>query len=517
MNETSNFLVVGGGLAGLSFALRSAKRSRVTIITKSTLMDSNSSLAQGGIAAVIRAPDNYQKHINDTIKVGQGLSDREAVEVLVHHGSEEIKWLIEQGVEFTETHGELDLTREGGHSSRRVVHAGDITGFEVQKTLIQNARDTPNIRVIENIIGVDLIIENGVCRGVKAFDIKASSIIDFLADFTVLATGGVGQLYAKTSNPMIATGDGVAMAWRAGAVLRDMEFVQFHPSILDHGESPFFLISEAVRGEGGILVNTEKEAFMTRYHPLQDLAPRDVVSRAIVEEQKKGQVYIDIRERGKDYLTERFPGIYAECEKRGIKMDEDLIPVSPAAHYFCGGVKTNHYGETNIPGLLVFGESSCTGVHGANRLASNSTLECMVFSDLASRRITKDCDEFPEQTILDKFSSSNASDDYREIIQNIMWKNVGINRKVPDLMKAQTQLDKIYHKTIEKLEKETSLSNIETRNLACVARLIARAAHIRLESRGTHMLNEYPVRDDENWLKHIEFKKENVILVDHRK
>lgn len=479
-------------------------------------MDTNSSLAQGGIAAVIRPPDNFEKHINDTLKVGQGLSDRKAVETLVRHGPDEINWLIKQGVEFTKQDGELDLTREGGHSSRRVVHAGDITGYEIQKKLVENAKKHQNIKIYEEVTAIDLIIKDGVCIGVKALDNNSSRIVEFYADTVLLATGGTGQLFLKTSNPLVATGDGIAMAWRAGAVLRDLEFVQFHPSILDYGESPFFLISEAVRGEGGVLVNSEKEAFMTRYHPMQDLAPRDIVSRAIVEEQKKGPVYIDIRERGKDFLTERFPGIYAECLKRGIRMDENLIPVSPAAHYFCGGVKTGLYGETSIPGLLVIGESACTGVHGANRMASNSLLECLVFSDMATSRISVDKYDFPERVYGEEANSSNKPSIYREIVQKIMWEQVGINRETSELHEAKNRLDTIYIETLNQLVENVSLANIEARNLACLARLVVKAAYTRTESRGTHMLHDHPVRDDEHWLKHIEFKKEDVILVDHK-
>ncbi|MCW4013542.1 MAG: FAD-binding protein, partial [Candidatus Bathyarchaeota archaeon] len=304
-------------------------------------------------------------------------------------------------------------------------------------------------------------------------------------------------------------------AWRAGAVLRDLEFVQFHPSILDHGESPYFLISEAVRGEGGVLINSEGEAFMPRYHPMHDLAPRDVVSRAIVEEQKKGPVYIDIRDHGKEFLTTRFAGIYAACLERGIRMDEDLIPVSPAAHYFCGGVKTNEYGETNISGLLVIGESACTGVHGANRMASNSLLECLVFSDMAVSKIT-DYSDFPTRVSKGKISSKGKTNDYKENIQNTMWKHVGINRNIWDLHYAREELDLKYAETQDQIKENITLQNIEARNLACVARLVAHAASIRTESRGTHMLTDYPVRNDEYWMKHIEFKKEEVTLADHK-
>jgi len=479
------------------------------------MMDSNSSLAQGGIAAVMRPPDTYEKHINDTLKVGQGLSDRKTVEILVRHGPKQINWLMEQGVDFSKHNGMLDLTREGGHSSRRVVHAGDITGFEVQKQLVENAKTNENIKIYEEITAIDLITSEDKCVGIRALDNNTSKIIEFYADTVVLATGGSGQLYSKTSNPLVATCDGVAMAWRAGAILRDLEFVQFHPSILDHGESPYFLISEAVRGEGGVLVNSEKEAFMTRYHPMLDLAPRDVVSRAIVEEQKKGPVYIDIRGQGKEFLSTRFAGIYAACLERGIKMDEDLIPVSPAAHYFCGGVKTNEYGETNISGLLVIGESACTGVHGANRMASNSLLECLVFSDMAVSKIN-DRGNFPEKISMGKISARQKTNDYKKNLQNIMWKHVGINRNIWDIHYAREELDQIYAKTQEQIEENITVQNIEARNLACVARLVAYAASIRTESRGTHMLTDYPVRNDEYWLKHIEFKKEEVTLADHK-
>ena len=449
------------------------------------------------------------------MNVGRGLSDRESVETLVKNGPKQIKWLIEQGVKFTRRNGELDLTREGGHSRRRVVHAGDITGYEVQKKLIENAKANPNIRIYENVIVIDLIIKKGKCIGVKSLDTVNSRILEFYTDFTILATGGIGQLYSKTSNPLIATGDGVAMAWRAGARLRDIEFVQFHPTILDHGKTPYFLISEAVRGEGGILVNSDKEAFMTRYHSMQDLAPRDVVSRAIVEEQHKGQVFMDIRERGKEFVMERFPNIYEECLARGIKMDEDLIPVSPAAHYFCGGVLTDLNAETNLSGLLVLGETACTGVHGANRMASNSLLECLVFSEIASTGIMKDTIGFPECIIKDKIDNS-IYNDTRNVVQEIMWNKVGINRDLYHLEEAKKELDRFYKYAQRKLEEDLSVKNIEIRNLACLARLIARAAQTRKESRGTHLLNDYPFRDDTNWLKHIIFEREKKRLVDHK-
>ena len=485
----------------------------MTILSKTELIDSNSSLAQGGIAAVQRLPDNIAKHVSDTMQVGQGLSNRKAVELMVKYGPMEIQWLIDQGVDFSYLYGELDLTREGGHSARRVVHAGDITGYNVQETLIMKAREHPNIRVIEGVIVVDLLIEDGICKGVTT--LGNGELGEYRADTVVLCTGGAGQIFAKTSNPVVATGDGVAMAYRAGAIIRDMEFFQFHPSILDDGDSPYFLISEAVRGEGGILVNSDGEAFMHKYHKLKDLAPRDVVSRAIVNEQKNGQVYVDIRERGIEYLTQRFPGIYAECLERGLKMDKDLIPVSPAAHYMCGGVKVNEYGETSIKGLLAFGETGCSGVHGANRLASNSTLECMAFTHLASERITESDSTFPVYKVTGRNTSSNPSKEVRDHIQNIMWGAFGIIRKLDEMNNYLHVLEKTLKESNSDPIDTLHHSSVEDRNLAVIAMLVAKSAVTRLESRGTHKLDEYPDRDDQNWSKHIEIKEENVTLVDH--
>lgn len=514
MDKTGNFLVVGAGLAGLSFALRAAEHTKVTILSKTGLMESNSSLAQGGIAAVQRLPDNYAKHVSDTIHVGQGLSSKEAVELMVRYGPSEINWLIEQGVDFSYYHGELDLTREGGHSARRVVHAGDITGYNVQETLTMKAKGHPNIKIIENTVAIDLIVEQNRCMGVSVLTIDGE-IAEILADTTVLCTGGSGQVFAKTSNPVIATGDGVAMASRTGAVVKDLEFYQFHPSILDHGESPFFLISEAVRGEGGVLVNSSGGRFMPRYHPLHDLAPRDVVSRAVVNEQKNGPVYIDIREMGKPYLSTRFSGIYAECQKRGFKMDEDLLPVSPAAHYMCGGIKVNLQGETTITGLLAFGETSCSGVHGANRLASNSTLECMVFPHYATEKLESSETDFPSITIISKQDKERPYKSYRGRVQKLMWSSFGIVRNQESMERSENLLKEIIQEIESDFMVHKSRGLIEELNIATVGLLLAKSASTRKESRGTHKLEEIPHRDDQNWLKHIEIKKNKVTLVDH--
>jgi len=514
VNDTGNYLVVGAGLAGLSFALRASKMNRVTVLSKSDLMNSNSSKAQGGIAAVQRLPDSFDKHTGDTLHVGQGLGDRRAVELMVRYGPGEIQWLMDLGVDFSFHGGELDLTREGGHSARRVVHAGDITGHSVQEALIDNAVKNPRIRLHENVTAIDLIVEDGRCVGLLALN-EGNELVEFRADTTALCTGGSGQLYSKTSNPVVATCDGVAMAFRAGVVMRDMEFIQFHPSILDHGSSPFFLISEAVRGEGGVLVNSEGERFMLRYHPLHDLAPRDVVSRAIVEEQKKGPVYIDIRDMGEKYLTLRFPGIYKECLERGFRMDTDLIPVSPAAHYMCGGIKVNEYGETSVTGLLAFGETSCSGVHGANRLASNSTLECMTFPHIAVEGIVESSEDFPSEKVNRQIAPGLSTVSMRAQLQEIMWTNYGIIRKMGAMREAELLIRVINERTGYNLCQSMTRETIEDRNLSNVALLVARAAQIRRESRGTHKLEEYPFRDDENWLKHIEFKENDVTLADH--
>jgi L-aspartate oxidase len=514
VKKTGNYLIIGAGLAGLSFALRASRKSKVTILSKTDIMESNSAKAQGGIAAVQRLPDNYNKHINDTLRVGQGLSNRKMVELMVKNGPQQIKWLIERGVDFSYQGGELDLAREGGHSVSRVVHAGDITGYNVQKTLIEHVRKDPNIRVYENTPVIDLVTEKGKCVGVIALK-ENIELVEYRANFVVLCTGGVGQLYSKTSNSITATGDGLAMAYRVGAVIRDIEFYQFHPSIFDHGSSPFFLISETVRGEGGVLVNSEGVRFMPRYHALHDLAPRDVVSRAIVEEQKKGNVYLDIRERGRIYLTSRFPNIYNECLKGGYRMDTDLIPVSPAAHYMCGGIKINESGETTISGLLAFGENACSGVHGANRLASNSTLECLTFPFIASETINDYCDDFPEENIVRYSEHAPDLPSPRPQLQEIMWSSYGIIRRKQSMREAEKALKEIRDITEHNFRKSVTLQSIEDRNLGVVAWLLAQAAVNRHESRGTHELEEYPFRDDANWLKHIEFHESELILVDH--
>ena len=507
----AQFLVIGSGLAGLSFALKAADLGEVTILTKNELSDSNSDYAQGGVASVLSPSDDFSSHIEDTLRLGRGLCNRTAVELMIKRGPEEIQWLIDMGVEFDRTDSTLDLGKEGGHSTRRVAHAGDQTGHAIQTALISWVKENPSITVKEHTLAYDLLLDQGACTGVRALDEGACNLNYYQAPVTVLATGGVGHLFAKTSNPEVATGDGVSMAWWAGAEIEDMEFIQFHPTILNTGDSPFFLISETVRGEGGILRNSKGEAFMDGRHPLKDLAPRDTVSREMVEEQKAGPVYLDIRHHDESFLMKRFPAIFKECMDNGYNMAYDLIPVSPAAHYQCGGVKVNLYGETSIPRLYAFGECSCTGVHGANRMASNSLLECMAFTSNAFKKIKLHrIPEYTEFTRPIQVSLTSESDKVKSRLQDLMWSSAGINRSLMRLENALTELN-VIHEQIENLTVHgTSSQIVELHNLVTVARLVIRAALTRRESRGTHHLTDHPETDDVNWRRHIVFRRNKI-------
>ena len=502
----TRFLVVGGGLAGLSFALKVADMGGVLVLCKGSLMESNSMLAQGGIASVLGHDDTFEDHIIDTITVGQGLCRRSAVERMVRQGPAEIAWLRGLGVGFDTRKGGLDLTREGGHGRCRIAHVKDRTGEAIQTTLAAAARGHPGIRIVELCFAVDLILEHGRCVGVEAVD-AGGAVYEFRAPYTVLATGGAGLLYSKTSNSPAVTADGVAMAWRAGAEVTDVEFIQFHPTTLDLGESPYFLISESVRGEGGILRSSSGEAFMARYNPLLDLAPRDVVTRAIVREQVQGTVYLDVRHKGLPYLEERFPKIYGECRKRGIRMERDLIPVSPAAHYLCGGIRTNEYGETSIPGLLAIGECACTGVHGANRLASNSTLECMTFASFAVDKIREDPPTEggePRRISSAEMADEPCVDVLRRELQALMWVKAGIIRSERGLREARAGIQDLERRATEL--KGSSFRLLELRNMLDVGGLVVEAAYTRKESRGTHYMEDHPQRNDEEWLRHISIR-----------
>jgi L-aspartate oxidase len=507
----TDFLVIGSGIAGLNFALKAAEHGTVAVITKKETMESNTNYAQGGIAAVISPIDKFRLHIKDTLQTGCGLANKRAVEVLVKEGPKEIRELIKLGVGFSRIKGKLCLTREGGHSRKRIVFSKDATGREVERTLVFNIRNHRNINVYEQHIAIDLIIEKGRCIGARVFDIKKQILNVFFAKVTILATGGLGKIYAVTSNPDIATGDGIAMAYKVGAQIEDIEFVQFHPTTLNKKGAPHSLISETVRGEGGILRNSQGEAFMERYHQMKELAPRDVVARAIVSEMKKGQVFLDIRHRGERFIRKRFPTIYKKCLRYEIDMAKDLIPVTPAAHYACGGVKTNIYGETNIKGLYALGEVACTEVHGANRLASNSLLESLVFSSLTAKKTRQYVKGKKVQSKkVEEISAIKKNKKTRMLakeIQKLMWEKVGIIRNGEGLESALQELAEIKKEAdkIEGMNEEV----IELKNMVIVSQLVTKAALMRKESRGTHFREDYP-KTDKVWERHIVLEKNSM-------
>jgi L-aspartate oxidase len=504
----TDFLVIGSGISGLNFAIKAAKYGEVTVVTKKEIVESNTNYAQGGIASVIGKDDSFQLHLQDTLRTGCGLSNKRLVKILVKNGPREIQDLIFLGVNFDKKYGEFALGREGGHSRNRVLHIGDMTGREIERVLVQNVRRNKKIDVLENHFAIDLITKDKKCCGVWVLDKKNDEVIEIFSRVTVIAAGGIGWLYKYTSNPQIATGDGIAMAFRAGSRIEDIEFVQFHPTTLNKDNTPNFLISEAIRGEGAVLLNEDGERFMEKYHEMKELAPRDIVSRAIYNELKKGPVYLDIRHRGEDFIKNRFPTIYKECLKYGIDVTKVPVPVSPAAHYICGGVKTNEYGETNIENLLVVGECACTEVHGANRLASNSLLESLVFSSMAVHKAK----EFLKGKIQEK-SQKEKLEIYkgnRKKIKNLetelrksMWEHVGIVRSEEGLKYELEKLEQL-EKDVGNLYKTgISVELLELRNMITVGKLITKAALIRKESRGTHYREDYPKTDDKNWLRHI--------------
>jgi L-aspartate oxidase len=532
MEIVSDFLVIGSGIAGLFYALKVADYGQVVIITKKEKAESNTNYAQGGIASVFSPDDSYELHIQDTLNAGAGLCKREAVELMVREGPKKVEELIKIGVEFTRTqNGRLDLGMEGGHSRRRIVHAKDLTGREIERALLEKVANHPNVRIYEHHVAIDLITEHHLvgidkskkldnihCWGVYALDSKTGEVKKFLSKATLLATGGLGQVYLHTTNPLIATGDGVAMAYRAGAKIGNMEFIQFHPTTLYNSGSPAFLISEAVRGFGGILQTKQGEDFMKKYDPRGSLAPRDIVARAIDAELKKSgdeYVYLDLTHLNPDSVKERFPHIYEKCLEFKIDITKEPIPVVPAAHYSCGGVVTDLWGRTSIVGLYAAGEVAMTGVHGANRLASNSLLEALVFSERAAIDSVKFVKEnffkfpnIPDWIDTGIFNTEEwvlISHDKREI-QQLMWDYVGIVRSTLRLERAKrrieliaNEIEEFYKKT--KVTAEITAEILELRNLATVALLIVRSALMRKESRGLHFTTDYPERDDKNWLK----------------
>lgn len=527
-----DFLIIGSGIAGLSYALKVARKGTVAVVTKKRKMDSNTNYAQGGIAAVISPADSFEAHVADTLTAGAGLCRRDVVEAIVKAGPACIQELIDIGVQFSHdeiapTEEHLHLSREGGHSARRVVHAADATGREIEKALLRAVHHDPNIKIFENHIAVDLItapVDTGKqCIGAICLDSRGLNAKYFYAGTILLATGGAGIVYKHTSNPPIATGDGVAMAYRAGAAVANMEFIQFHPTTLYNPGGASFLISEAVRGEGGILVTQGGVRFMHKYHRSAELAPRDVVARAIDSELKASGdpcVYLDVTHLGHETILKRFPNIYYNCHKYGIDITKDRIPVVPAAHYMCGGVGTDLQGRTDLINLFACGEVAMTGMHGANRLASNSLLEAVAIADFAAEVATvndighllgKDVQTKPLDGVGERLKRRERvllQHDRNELL-NLMWDYVGVVRSDYRLNRARERVN-ILVKDIEDyfMTRAWSYEAIELRNLATVARLIIDFAIERQESRGLHYNSDHPDTDDTNWLRELVRKEE---------
>jgi len=519
--ESTDFLIVGGGIAGLRAAIGLASAGTVTILTKAEPSESNTGYAQGGIAAAVGSDDSPELHAADTMRAGDGLCDEAAVRALVENGAAGVRELIAWGAAFARTpDGELELAREAAHSVRRVLHAGDATGREIGRVLWQRVRARSSVTSIDHALVTDLIVAPGGrgdgVTGVVYYD-AAGARHEIRARATLLATGGAGQVFRETTNPSVATGDGVALAYLAGARVADLEFVQFHPTALKLEGAPRFLISEALRGEGARLVNVHGEPFMTNYHPDGDLAPRDVVARGIVRESDRtsGPVYLTLAHLDPEFVVARFPTIAAMCRQVGLDLGRDPIPVGPAAHYIMGGVETDEWARTSLPGLFAAGEVACTGVHGANRLASNSLLEGLVFGARAARAMTEalraatpkpdrvlapasapiaDVDLGPANVDGDRLAKSTPA------VQDLMWRSVGLFRTRAGLQPAVAALDVAASKTAHLAP---VVEKLRQRNLVTVARLIARAALRREESRGGHFREDFPKRDDRRWAIHV--------------
>jgi L-aspartate oxidase len=524
MTHRYDVLVIGTGIAGLSYALKAARLGSVAIVTKKEQAESNTNYAQGGVAAVMSQIDSFDMHVQDTLSTGMGLSHRDAVETMVREGPDRLRDLISIGAQFTYAGPQLDLGREGGHSANRIVHARDFTGREIERALLHAVTTDPHITIFENHVGLELITEHHVhgtrpdspihCWGAYVLNTQERRVDTFLAHVVMLATGGLGQVYLHTTNPPIATGDGVAMACRAGATIANMEFIQFHPTTLFNSGSPSFLISEAVRGFGAVLRAANGDEFMHHYDPRKELAPRDIVAYAIDTELKKrgdDHVLLDLRHLPADQVRDKFPHIYNTClDKYKLDITREPVPVVPAAHYSCGGVVTDIDGRTSIGGLFAAGEVSMTGVHGANRLASNSLLEALVFSDRAARVAAEQLQNIggplPDVGPWDDTGTLNSEEwiliaHNRREIQQIMWDYVGIVRSNLRLERALRRMELI-HDEVEDFYKRTRVTEglIELRNLAQCATLVIRCAMLRKEGRGLHVTTDYRERNDAEFM-----------------
>jgi len=514
MEVKTDFLVIGSGVAGLSFALKVASWGKVAVVTKRELEESNTKYAQGGIASVWSQEDSFEAHVQDTLVAGDGLCHPDIVEMVVRSGPDRIRDLTDWGVKFTlwdKDKTKYDLAREGGHSRRRIVHAADLTGEEVEKTLTRRVKRNGNITIYENSIAVNLIAREGECWGAYVLDIKKNVVHTFLAKVTLLATGGAGKVYLYTSNSDVATGDGIAMAYRAGAKIANMEFMQFHPTCLYHPEAKSFLISEALRGEGAILRLKDGSTFMHKYHPQKELAPRDIVARAIDQEMKdRGDdcVFLNISHKSPKFIKKRFPHIYKRCRSFGFDMTKESLPVVPAAHYICGGVLTDTNGRTTLKRLYAVGEVACTGLHGANRLASNSLLEALVFAHRAAETAKSAVKEEITFPPISPWDIGHAVDSHEAVmvshnwdeIRRLMWNYVGIVRSDKRLERAQRRIE-LLQKEIQDYYWDFIITSdlVELRNIATVGQLIIDCAMKRKESRGLHYNLDYSERDDLHW------------------
>ncbi len=513
MDVRGDFLVIGSGIAGLRAALALADAGDVVVLTKADPAESNTGYAQGGIAAALGPDDSVALHARDTMAAGDGLCDPAAVDVLVRDGARYVQELCDWGVAFDRApNGDIAFAREAAHSVRRVLHARDATGREIARALWARVAAHPRIRVCDDALVTSLIVRDGGCVGVTFADREgAVRVAD--AHATLLATGGAGQVFRETTNPAVATGDGIAMAYRAGARVRDLEFVQFHPTVMNVAGAPRFLLSEALRGEGARLVNAEGEAFVSRYDPDGDLAPRDRVSRAMVREAQRtgAPVYLSVQHLSPAFIHERFPTIAQACRAAGLDLARDLIPVSPAAHYMMGGVATDLFGQTSLPGLFAAGEVACTGVHGANRLASNSLLEGLVFGARAAAAMVdgREVSVWPEPPCVSAPAARTLGADEAVPddagVRDLMWRQVGLLRDAEGLQSAVSTLERWEAASQQRLARTVQVEPAvrRTANLLMVGLLMARAALRRQESRGGHFRTDFPAHDDVHWKRHV--------------